>query len=93
MDIIKGRKFVESGYCTKVHFPTPKAGYINLSAEGFQRVLAWWWKKLWKINIPPKTRLLCGVCWKTRSLLGKTCKKDVSRVWDGVLCVKLKESL
>ena len=32
---------------------TPKAGYIKLSVDGFQRVMIWWWK----INCPPKARL------------------------------------
>ena len=36
---------------------TPKAGYIKLSADVFQRVLIWWWKKPWKIKSPPKTRI------------------------------------
>ena len=36
---------------------TPKVDYLKLSANGLQRERVWWWKKLWKINSPPKTRL------------------------------------
>ena len=36
---------------------TPKAGYIKLSADGVQGDLIWWWKALWKIKRPPKTRV------------------------------------
>ena len=36
---------------------TPKDGYLKINAFGFERGLAWWWKKLWKIQSPPKTRL------------------------------------
>ena len=36
---------------------TPKGGYLKLSEIGFEREAKWWWKKLWKIHSPPKTRL------------------------------------
>ena len=36
---------------------TPKAGYIKLSGQGVDRDVVWWWKSLWKINFPPKTKL------------------------------------
>ena len=35
----------------------PKGGYLKLSADGLLKDPIWWWKKLWKINSPPKTRL------------------------------------
>jgi hypothetical protein len=36
---------------------TPKEGYIQLNLEQLQREPVWWWKKLWKIKCPTKTRL------------------------------------
>ena len=36
---------------------TPKEGYLKINAFGFERGLAWWWKKLWNIQSPPKTRI------------------------------------
>lgn len=27
---------------------TPKAGYVQLSVDFFQREVTWWWRKLWK---------------------------------------------
>ena len=36
---------------------TPKEGYIKLSVVGANRAEVWWWKTLWKINCPSKTRL------------------------------------
>ena len=34
---------------------TPNASYIKINADGIQREGLWWWKKLWKLNYPPKT--------------------------------------
>ena len=34
---------------------TPKDGYLNLSMDGMQGELIWWWRDLWKIKTPPKT--------------------------------------
>ena len=36
---------------------TPKAGYLCLSAEAGGREDIWWWKILWKLKCPAKTRL------------------------------------
>ena len=36
---------------------TPKAGYLILSAEVGVREKVWWWKYLWKLKCPSKTRL------------------------------------
>ena len=36
---------------------TPKAGYICLSAEAEGREEIWWWKILWKLKCPAKTKL------------------------------------
>jgi len=38
-------------------FYTPKVGYRALSNDLNQRDPKWWWKKLWKINCPPKSKL------------------------------------
>lgn len=35
----------------------PKARYIFLSAEFFNRDLKWWWSHLWKMNSPSKSKL------------------------------------
>jgi hypothetical protein len=36
---------------------TPKDGYTRLNLDLFQREPVWWWKKLWKLKCPAKTRL------------------------------------
>jgi len=36
---------------------SPKAGYIVLSSEAEQREHVWWWKPLWKLDCPAKTKL------------------------------------
>jgi len=36
---------------------TPKAGYLALSTELTPTETKWWWKKLWKIKCPPKSKL------------------------------------
>lgn len=36
---------------------TPKAGYIKLSTEVDPREEVWWWRPLWKLKCPAKTKL------------------------------------
>ena len=36
---------------------SPRAGYTKLSTRAVLGEERWWWKKLWKLNFPPKTRL------------------------------------
>jgi ribonuclease HI len=36
---------------------TPRMGYIKLNLDLYQREPVWWWKNLWKLNCPAKTRL------------------------------------
>jgi len=36
---------------------TPKAGYIQLNVDVFNRELVWWWKVLWKLSCPSKAKL------------------------------------
>jgi len=36
---------------------SPKAGYTLLSSEEEQRAQVWWWKSLWKLSCPAKTKL------------------------------------
>jgi len=36
---------------------TPKAGYLKLSSEEGIREEVWWWRSLWKLHCPSKTRL------------------------------------
>ena len=36
---------------------SPKAGYLFLSAGVEQRDEAWWWKPLWRLKCPAKTKL------------------------------------
>jgi hypothetical protein len=38
-------------------FYTPKDGYTYLIRELVQSEPAWWWKKLWRINCPTKSKL------------------------------------
>lgn len=37
---------------------TPKARYINLCTDIFDREEKWWWQKVWKLRCPTKARLL-----------------------------------
>ena len=36
---------------------TPKAGYLFLSARVVLREEVWWWRPLWKLKFPAKTKL------------------------------------
>lgn len=36
---------------------SPKAGYLAISVELFNRDVKWWWKGLWKLNCPTKNKL------------------------------------
>ena len=36
---------------------TPKAGYLCLSAGVVQREEVWWWRPLWRLKCPAKTKL------------------------------------
>ena len=36
---------------------SPKHGYIQLNVEAHNRDLVWWWKILWKLKCPGKTKL------------------------------------
>ena len=36
---------------------SPRAGYQKLSEGNVLGEVRWWWKNLWKLNCPPKTRL------------------------------------
>jgi len=36
-------------------FYTPKAGYLSISQETSEQ--RWWWKKLWKLKCPPKSKI------------------------------------
>jgi len=36
---------------------SPKAGYTLLSSEAENRAQIWWWKSLWKLKCPAKTKL------------------------------------
>jgi hypothetical protein len=36
---------------------TPKDGYIKLNLDLVQREPVWWWKKIWKLACPTKSRL------------------------------------
>jgi len=36
---------------------TPKAGYRAISLESIHHDSKWWWKKLWKLKCPPKSKI------------------------------------
>jgi hypothetical protein len=36
---------------------SPKVGYIQLNLDLHLRIPEWWWKGLWKINFPLKSKL------------------------------------
>jgi hypothetical protein len=36
---------------------TPKMGYVHLNLDLHHRESEWWWKGLWKLNFPPKSKL------------------------------------
>ena len=72
---------------------TPKEDYIKLGVEGMNRVVVWWWKTLWKIHCPPKTRLFMWrvlenkvSCWENLQ------KKEVFRDRVDVSCAKMMMS-
>ena len=37
---------------------TPKAGYVKLCTDIFEREVQWWWRKVWKLRCPAKAKLL-----------------------------------
>jgi hypothetical protein len=38
----------------------PKIGYKALVEEGREEQHVWWWKIIWKLNIPSKNKFSCG---------------------------------
>jgi len=36
---------------------SPKIGYIKLSVDEGNREEVWWWRKIWKLQCPPKVKL------------------------------------
>ena len=36
---------------------TPSIGYLQLTLDRFEEELTWWWKVLWKLKCPLKTKI------------------------------------
>lgn len=45
---------------------SPKAGYASICVDPYNRVVKWWWKRLWKIQCPTKTNSSFGPFWRIR---------------------------
>jgi len=73
---------------------SPKAGYIFLSSDAEPRAQAWWWKSLWKLNCPAKTKLFM---WCTLENKVPTWDNLQKRSFQGpgwcVLCKRAQESI
>jgi len=73
---------------------TPKAGYIVLSSEADQRDHAWWWKPLWKLNCPAKSKLFMWCVLENKAPTWDNLQK---RSFQGpgwcILCKRAQESV
>lgn len=73
---------------------TPKEGYIKLSTEVDPREEVWWWRPLWKLKCPAKTKLFMWYVLENRVPTWDTLQK---RNFQGpgwcVLCKREQESI
>jgi len=73
---------------------TPKAGYIVLSSEEVQREQVWWWKSLWKLECPAKSKLFMWCALENKAPTWDILQK---RSFQGpgwcVLCKRASESI
>ena len=45
---------------------SPKAGYISISADFFNRNIKWWWRGLWKLNCLAKNKIFGWALFKNK---------------------------
>eukprot|EP00253_Pinus_taeda_P031496 PITA_31496 len=72
---------------------SPKLGYIKIIDDKKQDIHISWWVSLWKLNAPPRTRLLMWNILENKAPTGSNLKK---RAFSGpsrcVLCLQAEES-
>jgi hypothetical protein len=65
----------------------PKVGYKALVEEGREEQHEWWWKILWKLKCPTKSKFFMWLILNNRILHGTYYKKGPLLVLDGAIYV------
>ena len=58
---------------------TPKAGYLHLIQDMNEVEISWWWKLLWKLKFPLKSKIFCWFFFQVNLLLGMSYIERVGR--------------
>jgi hypothetical protein len=72
---------------------SPKLGYLKYNSDLGLREPVWWWRKLWKIKSPAKTRLFMWNVLSIKFRLGITFRREISLALVGALFANLKERI
>ena len=66
---------------------TPREGYVHLLQDRFGLDLSWWWKVLWKLKCPLKSKFFCWFLFSDKTLTWVSWLEEVLKDRVDVTCV------